>query len=196
MTYEDRPAFRRAFQRIVETFRLKLRPVAAETLEDMYFEILEHAPLDQVLEAGKECAATCRTFPKPMTWLAALPNGAARKPEPDQRTMGVTECHGYHDAERLHWQDEPCPCLTCQAADITHLPLRFVPEFHDEGPEIRVFDAVRGRVVVAGHWAHGDELAAWYRAREVFFASAPIARQLLARVVPALNYMREPGEEG
>jgi hypothetical protein len=70
--------------------------------------------------------------------------------------------------------------------------LRFVPD-DVHGVLDRAIDTVRNRVVVTGHWAHGDELARWYAARDAFFASAPrhtpIARALLVLV----GREREPG---
>jgi hypothetical protein len=59
----------------------------------------------------------------------------------------------------------------------------------------RAVDTERNRVVVTGHWAHGQELARWYVAREAFFASAP-RRGPMARVLALVGAGRDPGEEG
>lgn len=46
---------------------------------------------------------------------------------------------------------EPCNCLDCQAAEVTHLPIRRVPadETHDRP-----------------YWLHGDALKRWYASRD------------------------------
>jgi hypothetical protein len=162
-------------------------------LSRTYFRILEHAPLDEVLTAGKACVASCRTFPKPAEWLQALPVPPAAAAHADTRVMATTEREDYARAEALRYEDAPCGCLLCQEADVTHRPLRFVP---DEilGVLDKAIDTVRNRVVVTGHWAHGAELGRWYAARDAFYASAPrhtrLARALLVLV------SREPGEDG
>jgi hypothetical protein len=80
-------------------------------------------------------------------------------------------------------------------AGVTDRELRFVPTLvEDHSREERAFHPRRRRLEVTGHWAHGDELARWYVAREAFFARAP-RRGPLARVL-ALVGTREPGEEG
>jgi hypothetical protein len=192
MTEADFGTFDRAFRRVVGAFRLKVKPVEVEELTRTYFRILDTAPLEDVLAAGKTCLATCHKFPKPAEWLAALP-AAPVAVHADLRVMGTTEREDYARAETLRYEDTPCGCLLCQEADITHRPLRFVP---DEilGVLDKAIDSERNRIVVTGHWARGDELARWYVARDAFFASAPrhtrLARALLVLV------SREPGEDG
>lgn len=46
---------------------------------------------------------------------------------------------------------EPCNCLECQAAGVTHLPTRYVPP--DEYSS-------------KARWLHGEELKAWHAAHE------------------------------
>ena len=75
---------------------------------------------------------------------------------------------------------------------MTHRPRRFVPD-EVNGVFDKAIDPVRNRVVVTGHWAHGDELARWYQAYETLFARAP--RTPYGRAVLAL-VSREPGEDG
>jgi hypothetical protein len=190
MTEPDRGTFDRAFRRVCGAFRLKVKEWELEELSRTYFRILDTAPLDDVLAAGKTCLATCRKFPKPAEWLAALPAApvAARA---DLRVMGTTEREDYARAEGLRYEDAPCGCLLCQEADVTDRPLRFVP---DEilGVLDRAFDTVRNRELVTGHWAHGEELARWYVARDAFFASAP-RRGPMARALALIGAEREPG---
>ena len=191
----EQPAFARVFRRMATTFRLKVKPSELDALEETYFELLKDAPFDDVLVAGQHCLSRGRTFPKPMEWLQALPHTTAT-PAENQRVMGVSECQEWHTAETAHWQWDPCDCLACQAAQVSHLPLRFVPEFTDLDTELRAFDVIRGRAVVVGHWAHGTELAAWYVARDHFFASAKALAALVVAAAPALVLSREPGMEG
>jgi hypothetical protein len=192
MTEPDFGTFERAFRRVCGAFRLKVKEGEIEELTRTYFRILDTAPLEDVLAAGKTCLATCRKFPKPAEWLAALP-AAPVAVRADLRVMGTPERLEYARAEALRYEDAPCGCLLCQEADVTHRPLRFVP---DEilGVLDKALDTERNREVITGHWAHGEELARWYVARDHFFASAPrhtpIARALLVLVA------REPGEDG
>lgn len=169
-----------------------------EDLVRTYFKILESASLEDVLAAAKVCATKCRTFPKPVDWLDALPEGVLTDQPPDMRVMGEAERRVHYDAERSHYEGPACDCLLCQAAGMTSRPLRFVPDFTlDDLPE-RAFDPERNRIVHVGHWAHGHELARWYAARSVFFASVTRKMQTdMARALLVLvPHEREPGEEG
>jgi hypothetical protein len=47
-----------------------------------------------------------------------------------------------------------------------------VPEFDGYDCERKVFDQGRARIVTAGHWAHGEELAGYYTARAEYLAAA------------------------
>lgn len=184
--------FDRAFRRVVGAFRLKLKVGELDELSRTYFRVLDAAPLEDVLAAGKACLSTCKTFPKAAEWLHALPMQPVTMTA-DLRVMPTDERVTYWRAEALRFADDPCTCRSCQAASVTDRPLRFVPDDIDGRLE-RAIDTVRNRIVVTGHWAHGDELARWYGAYDAFFASAPrhtpIARALLVLVT------REPGEEG
>lgn len=48
-------------------------------------------------------------------------------------------------------EGQPCNCLECQAAEVTHLAIRFVPP-----------DAFSSKA----RWIHGEELKRWYVARD------------------------------
>jgi hypothetical protein len=189
MTEPEFGTFDRAFRRVLGAFRLKVKPDAVDELSRTYFRILADAPLEDVLAAGKTCLTTGTRFPKVAEWVAALPAPPVVVTA-DLRVMATPEREAYDRAEALRYQDEPCWCVDCQDAGVTDRPVRFVPdEVH--GVLDRAIDTVRNRIVITGHWAHGDELARWYVARDAFFASAPrrtpIARALLALVA------REPG---
>jgi hypothetical protein len=192
MTEPDRGTFDRAFRRVCGAFRLKVTGVEREELSRTYFRVLDFAPLEDVLAAGKTCIKTRERFPKVAEWIAALPAPPVASVAADRRVMATPERDDYVRAEALRYQDEPCSCWACQDADVTHRALRFVPD-DVNGVLDRAIDTVRNRVVVTGHWAHGDELARWYVARDTFFASAPrrtpVGRALLAHV------SREPGSD-
>jgi hypothetical protein len=169
-----------------------LKAAEVESLSRTYFKVLAHAPLDDVLAAGKTCLTTCRKFPTVAEWAHALPAPVVAHVSADLRVMATDEREAYWRAEALRYRDDPCACWDCRDAGMSEYALRFVPD-DVHGVLDRAIDTVRNRVVVTGHWAHGDELARWYRARDTFFASAPrhtpIARALLVLV----GREREPG---
>lgn len=195
MDAADRRTFDQAFTNMTRAFRLRLKPTELEELTTTYFKILAAAPLEAVLAAGKTVLEQSRTFPKAADWFQALPAGA-REMTTDCRVMSADELAEYHRAEQRRYEDEPCGCLACQLASVTARPLRFVPDFDaDDQPE-RAFDSSRNRIVVTGHWAHGDELARWYTARAAFFASVPRNSPMARALLVLVPHEREPGEEG
>jgi hypothetical protein len=193
MTEPEFGTFDRAFRRVYGAFRLKLKAADVEQLSRTYFKVLDQASLEDVLIAGKACLATGRRFPTVAEWVAALPVPPLPAVTADLRVLATAEREAYWRAEALRYADIPCGCGACFRADVTDRPLRFVPD-EINGVLERAIDTVRNRIVVTGHWAHGEELARWYVARDAFFASVPrhtpIARALLV-LVP-----REPGEDG
>lgn len=198
MTELDYGTFDRAFRRVLGAYALmtaKVKPATVDDLSRTYFKVLDGAPLADVLTAGKTCLLTCPKFPTIAQWSAALPVPAIARISADLRVLPTDERAEYARAEALRYADMPCGCGACFQAGVDDRPVRFVPD-DVNGVLDRAIDTVRNRVVVTGHWAHGDELARWYRARDVFFASAPrhtpIARALLVLV----GREREPGMEG
>jgi hypothetical protein len=207
MTDDDREPFDRVFRRLALAFRLRLKPEALDDLAGAYFHVLKSHPLDVVLTAGQTCLRQGRVFPKPAQWLAELTRGEVGAP-PDVRIMSMVEAAEYVRAERLHYDDDPCACLLCQSARIER-PLRFVPDYTDDGRPEQAFCPLKNRVVVAGHWAHGDELVRWYIARDAFFglggpagAHIKVLRRygFIYTPPPGAPYLqlseREPGMEG
>jgi len=195
MHADDRPVFDRAFRRLTVGFRLKLKPVQQDELLQIYFKAFEAIELHEVLAAAAACLNTGKKFPTVAEWLKALP-GAPGGGDPDCRVMGRDELVDYHRAERLHYQDDPCDCLMCQAAAVTMRSLRFVPDFLDDGRAERALDNERNRVIVVGHWAHGEELRRWYAARAAFYASVPRCSPMARAVAVLVGVEREPGQEG
>lgn len=194
MTDEDYSTFDRAFRRVCGAFRIKLKPVEQEELTRTYFRVLAPYPIDEVVLAGKACLTKFRTFPRVADWLAQLSAGGFQSQcPPDRRVMTVSELDEQFRAERLRYQDHSCLCSECCRAAVDDKPVRFVPSLVGDSEE-RAFNQRRSRVDVVGHWAHGDELAQWYAAKDAFFALA--ARTGHRRVLQLLSQAREPGQEG
>jgi hypothetical protein len=189
MTPDDRESFGAIVQRLALAFGRKV----PEARQQIYFEALQPYPLRSVLEAAGRLRDNGTTFPTIAAWRALLgPVPAARTS--DVRWMSADEASAYLAAERQGYEDASCFCDACRHAEITHRPLRFVPEFDVDDREVRVFCGPLNKAVVAGHWAHGAELARWYAAREGFFAHKAAGGRW-ARAL-ALVGVREPGEEG
>jgi hypothetical protein len=182
--------FDRAFRRVCGAFRLKVTAGERDELSRTYFRVLDYAPLDDVLTAAKTCLTTCKHFPRLAEWVAALPAPPVVVTA-DLRVMATPEREAYVRAEALRYQDEPCACWDCQDAGMTERPVRFVPD-EVNGVLDKAIDTVRNRIVITGHWAHGDELARWYVARDAFFAClTPTQRHKFALVYSG----REPGDD-
>jgi hypothetical protein len=191
MTEPEFGTFDRAFRRVYGAFRLKLKATEIESLSRTYFKVLADAPLEHVLAAAKTCLATCRRFPTVAEWAHALPAPVVAHVTADLRVLRTDERETYTRAEALRWSDAPCGCWPCEDAGVADLALRFVPD-DVNGVLDRAIDTVRNRVVVTGHWAHGDELARWYVARDAFFAClTPTQRHKFALVYSG----REPGDD-
>lgn len=184
----DFGSFESAFKRLSGALQKRWKPDEWRDVVKIYFEALQHADLSDVLAAVTTLQARNR-WPKTGDWIAALPR---REPTPaGERVMRTAEVDVYMDALRRHYHGEPCSCLLCIEAGVTHLPLRFVPDFTPEDIEERAFCPALNRVVVVGHWAHGQELRRWHAAKQAFADSAPRPyRGVLALV------SREPGEDG
>lgn len=189
MHESDYGPFEAAFKRLSGALQKRWKPDEWREVVKIYFDALKHAELSDVLAAVTTLQARNR-WPKTGDWLAALP---IRTPVPaGGRVMRLDEVDIYMNALRLHYHGEPCRCLLCQSAGVTDLPLRFVPDFTPEDTEERAFCPALNRLVVVGHWAHGQELRRWYLAKAGFASSAPAPyrHQVLALVT------REPGEDG
>lgn len=193
MIESDFGTFERAFGRVCGAFRLRLKATELEDLTRTYFRILEAYPLDRVLLAGKACMARSKKFPLAADWIDVLTAVDGSAAPPDVRQMTTIELAEHEQAERARWEGQPCLCVACVRANIDHRPLRFVPTHATFDDDERAFNPHRKVVQIVGHWAHGDELARWYTAREAFYASVP--RRLRRRLLQ-LVAVREPGMEG
>lgn len=195
MTDFDFVKFEKAFGRVIVAFRVKLSPTDREDLTRTYFKILDTHAIDDVIAAGKRCIEKLRTFPKAADWLAELAHTAVPVCPADRRTMHVDEADALAAAHALRYEDHPCLCSECCRAGVDDQTLRYVPtEYGDEYE--RAFNPRRGVVEIVGHWAHGEELARWYLARETFYGVARTAPRTLLQAVALIIGERVPGEEG
>lgn len=190
--------FEGLFRSLVEAYHP--RAVDKETL-NVYRSTLSIFPLSVLVQAAQTLRQTRHRFPTTGDWAIE----AARLQQRQYRTatradvpqLSREETQVWRRAEFLHWEDTPCGCLLCVAANVTEKLLRFVPEVEGEDERDRHVQLTdSGRIVTAGHWAHGDELACWYRARARFWATY---RRVAAGPHPPPrlpNVLREPGQEG
>jgi len=214
MELTDAGTFETAFRRLSSALRLKASAEEQEQLPRIYFKILQAYPLEAVLEAGRVCATSCRTFPKPADWIEKLP--ASTRPVTGLRYMDASEQAAQAQAAARRYRDDPCGCEACVAAGVHEHELRFVPTLWD-GAAQRAYNPQRHEAEVLGHWAHGEELRRWYLARDQFMGLAdktPLGRRFghrrstlvaerhqweaafmqVVHSVPA--HEREPGQEG
>jgi hypothetical protein len=196
MTDFDTATFDALIGRMVVAFRLKLRPPERAELSRTFFKLLAAHAIDDVVAAGKRCMEKHRTFPKPVDWLGELAPTTSAVCPPDRRTMRVDEADELARAAALAYEDAACACLLCRAADVTDRPLRFVPTAIGDDELERAFNPRRGVVELVGHWAHGEELARWYAARDAFYGQWRRAPRTLREAVAVIVGDREPGMEG
>jgi hypothetical protein len=196
MTEGDYSTFATAFGRVCGAFGKKGTRLDQEELTRTYFRVLDAHPLDAVIRTGRRLVETGRKFPLAVDWLDAV----TRPPtvERDVRQMTTSEVDAYAAAERARWTGQPCRCRECVRAGVDDRELRYVPTlkqfFGDlaDATEETAFNPRRKVEQIVGHWAHGEELARWYAAREAFVQLPQFQR--VARVLPLLR--REPGQEG
>jgi len=131
-----------------------------------YFKAMRRFQLNQVAAGADVWMERGKYFPKPSEWIDSIPRQSAHRPEVGELT--AAEIVEYEDAERRHYDGEPCRCQACRAAGVDHRLLRFVPEVDANGQDAK--GKIGDRIVVRGHWAHGQELAGYYRAKAAFWA--------------------------
>jgi hypothetical protein len=132
---------------------------------DAYFHVLKRFDLPEVIAKADAWLQTETKMPKPAEWAGIVP----RRPQVELSVMTDAESRDYRRAETLGFEDIPCACALCVQADVTEKPIRFVPDLDYQDRDRLVKDPLMNRVVCAGHWAHGAELARWYRARADFY---------------------------
>lgn len=165
MTDHDLPAFIQSFQALRQVFPLRANPSELEQLQAVYFKSLRSFPIARVLAGAEVWTTRGAKFPKPAEWRRVIPANAVSA---SLSEFTPAEAAEYRRAVKLHFEDEPCTCVACRAADVTHRLLRYVPDVDGDDRDLK--GVIDGQVVVRGHWAHGDELQRWYGARDAFWA--------------------------
>lgn len=167
MTSDDLPGFHEVFRSLQRVFPLRGSETDLDRLVADYFRSLRRFGLPDVKAAADHWLAHGTKFPKPAEWIAAVP----RRPVTDEaRQMSRDEAQEHRRAELMAFEDQPCLCAECVRAGVDEKPLRFVPEFDGDDREVKAFSPLSQRLVTAGHWAHGEELARWYDSRATFYA--------------------------
>lgn len=177
---------------LMRVFPKRIEEYEKAQLHRDYFKALRHVPYTQI-EAGAEAwIQRGKYFPKPAEWLHAIPTPA--KTCTEAMPLSDVEARDYRHAVDVKYEDVPCHCPECASAHVTDKPIRFVPEFSADGTDRRV--VLDGRIVTAGHWAHGAELARWWQARAAFWSL--VRERKLTSTVKELTRewkSREPGED-
>jgi hypothetical protein len=156
--------FNAVFMALKGTFRLRGERAETDLVRDSYFKALRRYTLQQVRAGADAWTQRGKFFPKPAEWIEAIPR---RQIGADMFAMSAEQAHEWRRAEALRWEDRPCLCHACKTAGVSEKPLRFVPEFTEDDRDRKV--KLDDRIVTAGHWAHGDELARWYQAKGDFY---------------------------
>jgi hypothetical protein len=163
MTDVDLPAFVDTFDGLKRIFPLRGSSDDLRQLQQAYFKTLRPFPIERVVAGAELWRTNGVRFPKPAEWVRSMPRASAA----NLAEFTPYEAAEYRRAQRQMWSDEPCDCLECQAAGVTHRFLRYVPEVDDEDRDVRAL--LDGNAVTRGHWAHGEELRRYYAARDAYF---------------------------
>jgi len=196
MTDADHVTFVEVFQRLRSVFPLRGEAREIEQIIRVYFRALSRFDVDAVERGADEWMSKGTKFPKPAEWISVVPRGASAIQE-----ATPTQAKEYYSALARRFEDDPCSCVACKSAGISHRMLRYVPDHDADDRDIQV--QFGRQVLVLGHWAHGEELARWYRARDEFMALAskvglkpkaiPTTKTQTLKQVAA--YHAHPGEE-
>ena len=166
MTQADYGAFMDEFRRLQITLDpYKRLPQETTARAEAYFHVLKKYQLHEVIAKADRWLATEDKFPKPAQWAGVIAN--RRTVAADVPQMSADDVREYRRAEALHYEDAPCGCPECKTSAVSEKCRRFVPEFNADGTDRKVKDG--DRIVTAGHWAHGVELARWYHAKADFY---------------------------
>lgn len=164
----DYLAFVDVMRTLQTIFKLKAEAGDFKLVMKAYFDALAKYDIAQVRAAVDRWIARGKYFPKPAELVEMMP---AR--EQLRAAMNDDDAREYLRAEKLGFEDAPCHCDTCRWAGATEL--RYVPEWEIDprtgyDRDVRVTEPITGRIVVRGHWAHGEELLRWYAAKDAFWA--------------------------
>lgn len=184
MTDHDALAFAATFQKLRGFFALRGDREEIQQISALYFKVLSRFPLPAVDAGADAWIEKGARFPKPAEWIKTIPRGAtATLP-----TMTADEATEHRRAVALHYEDEPCNCVECTAAGVTHRFLRYVPESDADDRDIRRL--LDSKPVTVGHWAHGEELQRWYAARDAYLSLKKTVFK--AKAMPAAEVQTDP----
>lgn len=167
MTDSEMFPFMDVFRNLQRVFPKRLDQHDQQQMGASYFKALQKFPLGRVAAGADAWVSRGKFFPKPAEWIDAMPR--LHLPAADVAVMSDQDAREYARAEQMRYEDTPCRCHECVFAHVSDKPLRFVPEVSADGSDLKVRDPLRDRIVTAGHWAHGPELARWYHARADFY---------------------------
>ena len=182
----DQLAFGAMFLKLRNVFNMRGDKADVRQAMEVYFRVLRRFPLGAVDAGATVWLARGTRFPKPAEWLDAIPKQRAAGIQP----MPESDVLEYQRARALVWDDEPCSCQDCRQAEVTHRMLRYVPDTDAYDQDVRM--SIGDKVVVRGHWAHGDELKRWYAARDNFLA---LKAQYGPRLMKAMPPVKIPVSE-
>ena len=157
-------AFMAIFRELLSVFPKRIDEAEIGTLSKAYFATLRRFTVQQIQAGADAWMQRGKFFPKPAEWRESIPRDAGRSAALVE--LSGVEAAEYLDAERKGYEGEPCACRQCRAAGVEHRYLRYVPESEDG---IDAKGLIGTRTVTRGHWAHGEELARWYVAKEAFW---------------------------
>lgn len=195
MTEAELFAFGAIFQSVQLVFPLRGEEHEIRDVRSSYFKAMRRYDIRAVQAGADVWLQRGKRFPRPAEWIDSIPT---RPPASEIQELSSEEIRVYLRAESRGYEDDPCRCHACRLAGVDHRFLRFVPEFDAEDRDAKV--RLGDRIVTRGHWAHGDELARWYVAKERFWgqlhalAAAKSIRPTGVKKQPHVE--REPGQEG
>ena len=171
--------FNDVFKGLSRVFPKRLQEHELQQMSGEYFRAMKHFTLTQVKAGADAWRQRGKFFPKPVEWMESIPRGREAVKLP---MLSDEEARDYRRAESLRYEDRPCSCAACRAASVSDRPLRFVPTVNGDGTERQA--RIGDRTVIAGHWAHGQELARWYQAKADFYNAyyAAIRRTSMEKV--------------
>jgi hypothetical protein len=160
-------AFMAIFREMLGVFPKRLDGTETDAMSKAYFHALRRHTIAELQAGADAWMQRGKFFPKPAEWRESIPrNAAAAFVSLDPLTP--VEAAEYLDAERRHYEGDPCNCRRCVGAGVDHRFLRYVPETNADGRDAR--GLIGERAVVRGRWIHGEELRRWYAARDGFMA--------------------------
>ncbi len=165
MTDPDLDPFMETFQAVQRIFPLRGEDRELRHVGASYFKAMRRFPLSAVRAGAEVWIQQGKRFPKPAEWIESIPPRTAVS---SIQALSESDMHDYLRAEQLRYEDVPCACAACRAAGVSDKPLRFVPEVEADGRDKKAL--IGSRVIITGHWAHGEELARWYVAKHAFWA--------------------------